>query len=151
MDIKSLKLLLEEVTRQVTDRRILLFGSSSLLASYPEEEPDRIGVETTIDADFFLDPDDKPTRDALYAELGEDNAHQTVHGCRRHLRGGQRGPFGLLTMCNPTRRGPEAEGRVPRFDLRPARRFVEAKLESGSGFSCRSAVSAMCGNRTRRD
>ncbi len=90
MEFPALKLLLDEVTRQVTDRRILLFGSSSLLASYPEEEPDRIGVETTIDADFFLDPDDKPTRDALYAELGEDNAHQTVHGCRRHLRGCQR-------------------------------------------------------------
>ena len=80
MDLKSLKLLLEEVTRQVTDRRILLFGSSSLLASYPEEEPDRIGVEMTIDADFFLDPDDKAFRAALLAELGKEQSYHIANG-----------------------------------------------------------------------
>ena len=80
MDIKSLRSLLDEVTRQVTDRRILLFGSSSLLASYPEEAPDRIGVETTIDADFFLDPDDKAFRAVLLAELGKEQSYHIANG-----------------------------------------------------------------------
>jgi len=80
MDLKSLKSLLQEVTRQVTGRRILLFGSSSLLASYPEEAPARIGVEATIDADFFLDPDDEASRTALLAELGKEQSYHTTHG-----------------------------------------------------------------------
>ncbi len=80
MDLQSLKCLLQEVTRQVTGRRVLLFGSSSLLASFPEDAPERIGVETTIDADFFLEPDDESSRAALLAELGKEQSYHTTHG-----------------------------------------------------------------------
>lgn len=80
MDLKSLKSLLQEVTLRVTGRRILLFGSSSLLASYPDADPGRIGVETTIDADFFLDPDDESLRSALLAELGKEQGYHNTHG-----------------------------------------------------------------------
>jgi len=80
MDLQSLSRLLGEVSRQVSGRRILLFGSSSLLASFPDEEPARIGVEATIDADFFLDPDDETTRAALLAELGKEQLYHTTHG-----------------------------------------------------------------------
>ena len=55
MDLQSLNQLLHEVTRQTTGRRILLFGSSSLLASFPDEEPARIGVETTMLGQSFYD------------------------------------------------------------------------------------------------
>lgn len=80
MDLQSLKLLLKEVTRRVAGRRILLFGSSSLLASFPDDKPDRIGVEATIDADFFLDPDDEAARAALLAELGKEQRYHNIHG-----------------------------------------------------------------------
>ena len=80
MDLQSLNHLLAEVTRQVSGHRILLFGSSSLLASFPGEEPARIGVETTIDADFFLDPDDEASRAALLAQLGKEQSYHSTHG-----------------------------------------------------------------------
>ena len=80
MDLQSLNLLLDEVIKKVSDRRILLFGSSSLLASFPDDSPERIGVETTIDADFFLDPDDVASRTALLAELGKEQIYHTTHG-----------------------------------------------------------------------
>ena len=80
MDLQSLSRLLREVTRQVTGRRVLLFGSSSLLASFPDEEPARIGVETTSDADFFLDPDDEMSRAGLLAVLGKEQSYHATHG-----------------------------------------------------------------------
>jgi hypothetical protein len=50
------------------------------LASFPNADPDVIGVAVTIDADFFIEPDDKATRDALDAKLGEDNEYHNTHG-----------------------------------------------------------------------
>jgi hypothetical protein len=80
MDLKSLNQLLHEVTRLAEGRRILLFGSSSLLASFPDDEPKRIGVETTIDADFFIDPDNESARALLLAELGKEQSYHITHG-----------------------------------------------------------------------
>lgn len=80
MEFTALKLLLTAVCRTATDRRILLFGSSSLFASFPNADPNEIGVAVTIDADFFIEPDDKATRHALDAELGEDNEYHITHG-----------------------------------------------------------------------
>lgn len=80
MDFQSLNQLLHEVTRQVSGRRILLFGSSSLFASFPADDPARIGVEATLDADFFLDPDDETSRAALLASFGKDQVYHSTHG-----------------------------------------------------------------------
>jgi hypothetical protein len=80
MEFPALKHLITAVCQGASDRRILLFGSSSLLASFPDADPVLIGVAVTIDADFFIEPDDKPTRDALYAELGEDNEYHIANG-----------------------------------------------------------------------
>ena len=80
MEFSALKHLITAVCQGASDRRILLFGSSSLLASFPDADPVLIGVAVTIDADFFIEPDDKSTRDALYAELGEDNEYHIANG-----------------------------------------------------------------------
>ena len=57
MDFASLTALVVAIKRIEPNRRIVLFGSSSLLASFPNQPPASIGVEVTIDADVFLDPD----------------------------------------------------------------------------------------------
>lgn len=80
MEFASLKHLLAAVLESAPGRTILLFGSSSLFASFPEADPVEIGVAVTLDADFFIEPDDKAVREALDTTLGEDNDYHTTHG-----------------------------------------------------------------------
>lgn len=80
MVLQSLTQLISEVRQIVSERRILLFGSSSLFASFPEHPPATIGVETTLDADFFLDPDDENLRTALLTKLGKERDYHLAHG-----------------------------------------------------------------------
>lgn len=72
--------LTSEVRRMVPGQRILLFGSSSLLASFPAEPPARIGVELTLDADFLLDPDDAGSREKLSDAPGRNRSYHITHG-----------------------------------------------------------------------
>jgi hypothetical protein len=51
-----------------------------LLASFPNADPEIIGVAVTIDADFFIDPDDASIRAKLNDQLGEDNDYHQTHG-----------------------------------------------------------------------
>jgi hypothetical protein len=80
MEFPALKALLTAVCMTAPNRRILLFGSSSLFASFPDADADEIGVAVTLDADLFLEPDDKATREELDAKLGEDNEYHTTLG-----------------------------------------------------------------------
>ena len=80
MDFQSLNQLIGAVREIVPERRILLFGSSSLFASFPAHPPTTIGVETTLDADFFLDPDDADFRAALLSKLGRERDYHIAHG-----------------------------------------------------------------------
>lgn len=80
MEFQALNNLLTAVRQTAPERCILLFGSSSLFASFPDADPHEIGVAVTIDADFFIEPDDKAVREALDAALGEDNEYHTTHG-----------------------------------------------------------------------
>lgn len=80
MDFSTLNELISEVRRHAANARILIFGSSSLFASFPDISPALIGVETTLDADFFLDPDDETIRNSLSAELGKDHAFHNATG-----------------------------------------------------------------------
>lgn len=80
MDLRSLKRLIGEVRRLAPARRIIIFGSSSLLASFPDVAPAEIGVELTLDADFFLDPDDETMRGSLIGELGRERAYHAATG-----------------------------------------------------------------------
>jgi hypothetical protein len=80
MDFQSLNKLIGEIRQIIPERRILLFGSSSLFASFPSHPPAQIGVETTLDADFFLDPDDAVCRAALLDYLGKERDYHQTHG-----------------------------------------------------------------------
>lgn len=80
MQFSTLTDLIEEVRRLVPGHRILLFGSSSLLASFPTVPPASIGVELTLDADFFLDPDDASCREKLSDALGRNRLFHLTHG-----------------------------------------------------------------------
>jgi len=80
MDFRSLTQLIGEICHRQPEKRILLFGSSSLFASFPEHPPEKIGVETTLDADFFLDPDDEAVRAALLQQLGREQSYHQTHG-----------------------------------------------------------------------
>jgi hypothetical protein len=53
MDFGALNDLIGNIRSITGSRRLILFGSSSLFASFHAEPPERIGVETTLDADFF--------------------------------------------------------------------------------------------------
>jgi hypothetical protein len=80
MEFQALTQLVSAVCGTAKGRRIILFGSSSLFASFPDADPVLIGTAVTIDADFFIEPDDFDVRQALAADLGEDNVYHLTHG-----------------------------------------------------------------------
>ncbi len=80
MDLSSLKAIIHEVRSRTSGRTVLLFGSSSLLASFPNDPPPDIGVEMTLDADFFIDPDDLTCRSDLHAYMGINEAYHSKYG-----------------------------------------------------------------------
>jgi len=80
MEFEALKNLVAAVCRKAPGKRVILFGSSSLFASFPDADPIEIGAAVTVDADFFIEPDDVAARDDLEAELGEDNSYHLTHG-----------------------------------------------------------------------
>ena len=80
MDFPTLTRFIRAIRQSAPAPRIIIFGSSSLLASFPNENPERIGVAITLDADFFIDPDDAETRRRLEREFGEDHAYHNANG-----------------------------------------------------------------------
>ena len=80
MQFSTLKSLIAEVRKLVPERRIFLFGASSFLASFPTDSPAAIGVEMTLDAGFFLEPDDEQICDQLVAVLGRNRAYHNTTG-----------------------------------------------------------------------
>ena len=80
MDFQTLTRFIGAIRRTLPAHRIIIFGSSSLLASFPNDDPAQIGVLATLDADFFLDPEDAEMRKRLEAEFGEDNAYHAATG-----------------------------------------------------------------------
>jgi len=80
MEFTALTQLIQAVCDTAEGRRIILFGSSSLLASFPRANPETIGVAVTIDADFFIDPDDLAIRLQLEDILGEDREYHLAYG-----------------------------------------------------------------------
>lgn len=80
MEFQALKSLVSAVCERAPGRRVILFGSSSLFASFPQADPVEIGAAVTIDADFFIEPDDFSIRTELVGELGEDNSYHLAHG-----------------------------------------------------------------------
>lgn len=80
MDIEALRSILSAVRRCESGRRIVIFGSSSLLISLSGTSPADLGVETTLDAEVPLDPDDEAARRALDEALGSDSDYDVATG-----------------------------------------------------------------------
>lgn len=80
MDLCALKSLIQKINEHIGERQLILFGSSSLFASFHSKTPQQIGVETTLDADFFLDPDDEDFRRRIHAIFGREQDYHLAHG-----------------------------------------------------------------------
>lgn len=80
MDIKSLTEIIRLVREKEPFRRIIIFGSTSLLASVPDEVAAALGIEMTLDTDLFLDPDDAEIRMSLDKLFGEDHTYHRETG-----------------------------------------------------------------------
>lgn len=80
MEVSTLTHLLRSVRESVQDRKIIVFGSSSLFASFPDVDPELLGTAVTLDADFFIDPDDQTLREKLEANFGENHAFHNATG-----------------------------------------------------------------------
>lgn len=79
MEFPALTHQVQQVCALAGGRRVLLFGSS-LFASFPDADPWVIGVAVTIDADFFIEPDDPALRVRMTDLLGEDNEYHQARG-----------------------------------------------------------------------
>ena len=80
MDIEALRSILRAVRSREAARRIVIFGSSSLLISLSGTSPAALGVETTLDADLLLDPDDETARRSLDEAFGSDSKYDAATG-----------------------------------------------------------------------
>ena len=92
MEFGALVELIDRVRSVAHGRRVLIFGSASMFASFHDVSPIQLGVDVTRDADFFLDPDDSSVRAELESVLGEDNEY--------HLLSGYYGDFIDLRMAD---------------------------------------------------
>ena len=80
MNLESLGAIIRAIRDIEPSRRIIVFGSSSFLASFPNDSPSSLGVEVTIDADIFLDPDDEDVRTTLLRKLGQGRQYHLENG-----------------------------------------------------------------------
>lgn len=58
MRLRSLRHLVSELTSMESSRRIVVIGSASLLAAFPDLGEQGFPLEATHDVDFLLDPVD---------------------------------------------------------------------------------------------
>lgn len=80
MDINSLTEIIGLVREKAPSHRIIIFGSTSLLASVPSETAAAMGIEVTLDTDLFLDPDDAQLRSVLDKVYGQDQSYHQATG-----------------------------------------------------------------------
>ncbi|HYF36895.1 MAG TPA: hypothetical protein VD994_16480 [Prosthecobacter sp.] len=80
MQFRALRSLLAQVRAAAPDETIIIFGSSCLFASFPKDDPNDLGVEVTIDADFLIDPDDVEVRKRLSEQFGQNNEYHIKFG-----------------------------------------------------------------------
>jgi hypothetical protein len=80
MRLCSLNHLLGELQSREKCERIVILGSASLLAHFPEIGEQGCPLETTCDADFLLKPVNKEIALRLASELGINAAFHAEHG-----------------------------------------------------------------------
>jgi hypothetical protein len=80
MDLKALKHLAGVVQAITLGRRIIVFGSSSLFASFPHADDDYELLRRSMDADFVLDPFDEATGKTVGDAIGAEAEFANQHG-----------------------------------------------------------------------
>lgn len=80
MDVTTLRMLVEAIRRHAPDRRLIVFGSGSLLATFPDLGESDSGVRRSRDADFLMFPWDEDLAQAIHESLGPDFAFDRAHG-----------------------------------------------------------------------
>lgn len=80
MEISTLTHLLRSLQEAAPGRMFIVFGSSSLFGSFPDVAPELLGTAVTLDADFFIDPDDQSLRETLEETFGENHAFHNATG-----------------------------------------------------------------------
>jgi len=78
--LAALQHLIRSATALAEDRRFLVLGSASLLASFPELGGASEPLASTYDADLCPEPFDELTGSMLQEALGEDRAYFRRHG-----------------------------------------------------------------------
>jgi hypothetical protein len=80
MNFAALQHLIRSASTLAGDRKFLVLGSASLLASFPELGEPPSPLHATYDADLFPEPFDELTAIMLDEALGENRAYFRRHG-----------------------------------------------------------------------
>lgn len=80
MTLTALQHLIRSAQALAEDRSLLVLGSASLLASFPDLGDPRGPLASTFDADLCPDPFDELTATMLDEALGENRAYYRIHG-----------------------------------------------------------------------
>ena len=80
MNLDSLQHLVRSVRTLAEDRRVIVLGSASLLASFPELGDGSEPLAATYDADLCPLPFDEATALMIHESLGESGAFHLRHG-----------------------------------------------------------------------
>ena len=80
MRLRSLTHLVSELLLKEKSYRIIILGSSSLLATFPELGEQGSPLETTYDVDFLLEPINRDLALRLAAEFGINARFHAEHG-----------------------------------------------------------------------
>ncbi len=80
MNLDALRHIIRSAQALAEDKTIIVLGSASLLAHFPElGDPGKL-LSSTYDADILADPFDELTSVMLQEALGEDRAYYRIHG-----------------------------------------------------------------------
>lgn len=80
MNLDALQHLLRSASALAEDRRFLVLGSASLLASFPQLSQPSSPLASTFDADLCPEPFDELTGTMLEEALGDQRAYYQRHG-----------------------------------------------------------------------
>ncbi len=80
MDHAALSSLLAALREAQPVGRLIVFGSTTLLVSFPNVAPTELGVDTTLDTDLFAEPTDRAMGLRLVEHFGEGRAYHRANG-----------------------------------------------------------------------
>ncbi len=80
MNLEALQHIIRSAQTLAEKKTIIVLGSSSLLAHFPQLGNPGQALSTTFDADILADPFDELTSIMLHEALGEDRAYYRIHG-----------------------------------------------------------------------